>query len=178
MRTVERNRLQVVERLDLPFLVHHRQKIVVAAVRIDPDARRNHLVGGEGRDDVRHGLLLRQAQFARAGPVNRDSQRWVIEVLRNIYVRHAAALPYLAGDLLCQRVVGIYVISRHANVNRGRRTHIQHAVHKASAGVKRLQLRQFLRNRLLHFLDVRQAAGLVVFGKATCVNPVCIAEFG
>ena len=100
------------------------------------------MVGGESRNDVRHDLLFRQAEFARAGAVDRDAQGWIIKILRNVHVLDASNIAYLAGDFLCQRVVGVDVISRDANIDRCRGAHVQNTVHKAAAGVKRLQLGQ------------------------------------
>ena len=69
---VERDRLEVVDGLDLAFLVHDAEEVVVAAVGIDPDAGGDHDVRGEGGDDVGDDLLLGHAEFAGAGAVDRE----------------------------------------------------------------------------------------------------------
>src|ERR1700733_2380883 len=50
---MKRNGLQVLHRVNLRFGILHCQEVVVSIPGVDPNIRRNHLIGGEGSDYVR-----------------------------------------------------------------------------------------------------------------------------
>ena len=98
--SLERDRRQVRQRGDLVLRILDRQHVVVAGLRIDPVAGRDHAVRGERGDDVVDHFLLIQAELAGAGPVDVQSERWVVQVLRNVGIRDSAYRADLRGKLL------------------------------------------------------------------------------
>ena len=92
------NRPQVRKRFNLPFAVLNREHIVLAGPRIDPVARRNHLVTGERRDDVSDNFLLIESQFAGPGAIDVEFQRRVVHILRYIDVGHAGDALYFRSQ--------------------------------------------------------------------------------
>ena len=96
---MQRNGPQVEQVPNLVFGILHVKEVIVVVLRIDPNVGRHHLVRGERGDDVLHYLLLAQSQFAGARAVHLQPQRRIIEVLRNVSIRHTADLPDLAGEI-------------------------------------------------------------------------------
>ena len=71
------------------FGILHGQQIIVAAFRIHPVARRDHLVGSQRGDDVADDFLFIQTKFAGAQAVHVQLQRGIINVLRHQHVADA-----------------------------------------------------------------------------------------
>ena len=85
----QRDRPEIGQGLDLALRILHGQHVVVAGLRIDPEAGRDHLIGGQRGDDVVDHFALVEAQLAGAHAVDIELQRRIVDVLRNEDVRHA-----------------------------------------------------------------------------------------
>jgi hypothetical protein len=94
---------------NLLFGILHVQEIVVVVLGIDPDIRRYHLVRSERRNDVLDHFLLAQSQFAGARAIDLQLQGRVIEILRDVSIRHAAYLADLPGQIERGLIAGLQI---------------------------------------------------------------------
>jgi len=132
VRSVKRNSLEILDGLNLVFLIHNGKEIIVAAVRINPDGWGDHLVRCECGDDVRDNFFFGEAEFARSHAIDGNTKGWIVEILRNINIGNTFDATQLRSHLLRRVIVGIHVISYYTDIDRCGRTHIQNTVDQAS----------------------------------------------
>ncbi len=162
----QRDGLQIIQRYDLVVFILHGQHVVVAGFGVYPVARRDHLVGGEGGDDVADHFLLSQAQFAGARAIDRELQRGVVEILRNEDVLHAGRQADLGRQFLRQSVAGGQTRSADLHVDGRGQTEVEHRIGETARLKIRTQLRKLPPDAAAHAVHVLIAAHLVMFGQA------------
>ena len=86
---VQRDAAQVEQVADAVFRILDREHVVVAAARIHPEARGDHLIRRERRDHVVHDLALVEAEIGGALAIDVEPQRRVVDVLRDVDVADA-----------------------------------------------------------------------------------------
>ena len=86
-----------------------RHHVVVAALRIDPVAGRDHAVGGHGGNHVVHHVLCGETDQAGLLAVDVQLDSWVVQILRNVDAAHIGHRFDLLGEILGQRVGSIHV---------------------------------------------------------------------
>ncbi len=143
------------------FRILDGEEIIVATFRVNPIARRNHLVGSQRRDDVANNFFFVQAELGSAQPVNVQLQCWIIHVLRHEHIADARQRPGLLGNVRRDFVGAVHVIAGDLNVQRRGHSQIQDRVHK-TAGLKISgDLRQILFQPRPHQVHVLKAAQMM-----------------
>ena len=128
----QRNRAEVGQALDLLLGVLNGQKVVRCPLRIDPVARRDHLVRGQRRDDVGDDFAFAEAQLRGARPVDIEPQSGIVEILRDVDVADAGQLTDSCRQRLRDLEIGFEIRAAHLHVDRRRQSQIQHRVHQAA----------------------------------------------
>ena len=127
--------------LDLLGGILHGQHVVVARLRIDPVAGRDHAVGRERGDDIVDYVLRRQADEAGPLAVDVELNAGVLQILGYIDVRDALEGPDFFGDLLRGSERGLLVIGTDLNVERRGQALVDHGIDQAAGLEIRSQLR-------------------------------------
>ncbi len=153
---------EVVERDDVAFRVLDGEEVGIPGLRIDPEARGDHLVRVERGDDVAHHLLLVQAELGGLQPVHVDPQRRCVDVLRHQDVADAGEVAHPAGDLRGDLVARLRVVSADLDVDRGREAEVEDCVDEASRLEVAGELRELRAEGGADAVHVLVAADLVV----------------
>ena len=125
------------------FRILDGEQIIVAALGIDPIARRDHPVGGQRGDEAVHHFLCAQAQFAGALAVNVNLQRRIIHVLRHQHVADARQGARLLGDLGGDVVRRLHIHAADLDVQRRGHALVEDGIHQAAGLEIGADLRQF-----------------------------------
>ena len=110
------------------------QEVVVAALRIDPDRRRDHLVRGERRDDVGDHVALAQPEPRRLHAIDVDVERRVARLPAGRTCRRPRAAGGSTRSTVAARPSCSVVVVGPAQLHVDRRgeTEVQHRVDDAA----------------------------------------------
>jgi hypothetical protein len=98
VRSAQRNALEIRKRLYLVFRILNGEHVVVPGLGVDPKARLDHAIRGQGGDHVIDDFLLAKAHLAGAHAVDVELQGRVIDVLRRKHVGNAGDIANLRGE--------------------------------------------------------------------------------
>src|SRR6266704_3799831 len=161
---MEWNGFQIFQRADTPFGILSGQKIIVTGGGIDPITGRNHLVGGQSRDDVLYDFSLIETQLAGMSAIDVELKSRIVEILRREYVTHSRQAPDLAGESLSDGVISIQIRSADLDIDRSRQSHVQNRIHEPTGLQVRAQVRQVRLNPAAdttHIVDTGNAMAFV-----------------
>src|SRR5262249_59236129 len=158
--------LQIGEIFYLRLRVLNGQHIIIAGLRIDPEAGRDHLVRSEGRDHVVDHLPLVKSELARPDAVHVELQSRVVDILRYKHVGYAFNLADAGGKLQGGVISLLHIRTRNLYVYGGGKSHIQDRIDQTAGLEVGRQLREIGRDLLLDPGHVVVAAHLVIFFQA------------
>ena len=137
------------------------EEIIVAAFRVNPIARRNHLVGSQRGYDIANDFFFVQAKLGGAQPVNVQLQCRIINVLRHQHVADARQRLGFLRDVRRDFVGAVHVIAGDLDVQRRGHSEIQNRVHESAGLEISGDLRQIFFQPRPHQVHVLKAAQIM-----------------